>query len=206
MTRRLPGKKIRSELFHIDGVAITVELRLNDEGQFFCAPDEHARFEAPSLAELRAQVKPYLEETRRLTFEPFIDVEYNEADEISRYTNLRDRENRQEAVLEFKAGWLSSGAVNDCRRWIDSYVDDDTAEIKPLGSWDRQHTYSTRSAGKLIPFTPDRWRRLCAIADALADVRKKIAEVLSDATGKKLEAMSLPKLLEAAPVKKVKGR
>lgn len=197
MTRRLPGKKLRTELFHVDGAPIVVEVRITDEGEFFCAPDDNARFEAPTLHELRAKLKPYLEETRRLTFDPFIDVEYIEADERSRFDNLKDRATRQEAALEFTAGWLSRGEVGHRRRWVEAAVDEKTAEIVQPPAWDRQHTYSTRSSNALIPFTPDRWRRLCAIADALADVRKKIAEVLSDATGKKLEAMVLPKLLEA---------
>lgn len=202
MTRRLPGKKLRTELFHVDGAPVVVEVRITDEGEFFCAPDDNARFEAPTLHELRAKLKPYLEETRRLTFDPFIDVEYIEADERSRFDNLKDRATRQEATLEFTAGWLSRGEVNDRRRWVEADVDEKTAEIAQPPAWDRQHTYSTRRDGALIPFTPDRWRRLCAIADALADVRKKIAEVLSDATGKKLEAMALPRLLEAVPAKK----
>ena len=204
MTRRLPGKKIRTELFHVDGAPVVVEVRITDEGNFFCAPDDNRRFEAPTLHELRAQVKPYLEETRRLTFDPFIYVEYIEANERSRFDNLKDRTTRQEAALEFTAGWLSRQDVGSDKRWVGAVVDEKTGEIKQPSSWERQHTYGGHHRG-LIPFTPDRWRRLCAIADALADVRKKIAEVLADATGKKLEEMALPKLLEAPPGEK-KGR
>ena len=203
MTRRLPGKKLRTELFHIDGAPVVVEVRITDEGNFFCAPDDNQRFEAPTLHELRAKLKPYLEETRRLTFDPFIDVEYIEANERSRFDNLKDRTTRQEAALEFTAGWLSRGDVEHKKRWVEATVNEKTAEIVRPSSWERQHTYSGHNGRGLIPFTPDRWRRLCAIADALADVRKKIAEVLSDASGKKLEEMALPKLLEPP---KAKGR
>lgn len=204
MTRRLPGKKWRSELFHVDGLPIHVEVRIDDDGTFFAWPDTTRRFSAATLAELRAQLRPYLEEIHKLTFDPFINVEYNEPDETSRYDNLRDREGRQEVLLEFNAGWLSRGADGDKkRRWIAAAVVHETCEIEPPSDWDRKHGYSDRTTKDLIAFTPDRWRRLRAINEALADLRRKISEVLSDTTGARLEAMTLPRLLEAAPAEAV---
>lgn len=202
MARRLPGKRVRDEYFSVDGVGINVELRLMDDGHFYMQVDDETRFEAPSLSELRSQVKPYLEETRRLVFDPFIDVQFNDEAESSRYTNLKDRLFHQEVVLDFKAGWLSRTVADRQYRWIEVYVDERTCEPKPLTDQDRSRRYGERSARELIPFTPDRWRKLCSIAAALADVRGKIAAVLSDASGAKLEALTLLKLLEASPAKK----
>jgi len=200
MSRRLPGKKIREEYFNVDGVGINVELRLTDAGKFYCAPDANATFEEATLVELRTKVKAYLEETRRLHFDPFIRVDYIDAKKNSRYDNVRGRECHEEVELDFSAGWLSREHVGGTnRRWITVYVDEDTNEISPLTTRDREATYGDMSSRDLIPFTPDRWRRLVAIAEALADLRKKISEVLSDATGARLEAMTLPRLLEAAP-------
>lgn len=200
---RLPGKKFRTEHFHVDGMPVSVEVRISDEGAFYAQPDGLEHFSALSLAELRAKLKPYLEKTRRLEFDPFIDVEYNEADETSRYDNLKENENRQEVVLEFSAGWLSRGSVaENKRRWISVYVDPKTNQIDPLTQHDRQHDYSQRSSKALIPFTPERWSRLRAIAEALAVVRARVAEVLEDATGAKLESLVLPKLLGEAPATK----
>lgn len=204
MARRLPGKRVRDEYFSVDGVGMNVELRIFDDGKLYMQVDEQARFEAPSLSELRAKVKPYLEQTRRLVFDPFIDVEFNDAADTSRYSNLKDRMFHQEIVLDFKAGWLSRSSVDGHHRWVEVYVDERTHEPKPLSDQDRRQRYDERSAREMIPFTVDRWQKLCVIAAALANVRGKIAEILSDATGAKLEALALPKLLEAAPTKKAK--
>lgn len=202
MARRFSGKKFRSELFHVDGLRVNVEVRIDDHGVFYAYPDGtdmNVCFQAPTLKELRDKLRPHLEKVHRLEFDPYIDVEYNEAEETSRFDNKRDLENRQEVVLEFKAGWLSRGKVEERRRWIEADVDPDTCVISPLTAGDRQEGYGDRSSKELIPFTGDRWRRLIAIAEALADVRRKIASVLTDATGAKLEAMALPRLLEAVP-------
>ncbi len=193
----MPGKKFRKELFHVDGAAISVEVRLTDSGQFFCAPDDNGRFQASTLVELRTQVKAYLEETRRLQFDPYIDVEYMAAKDNTRFTNYRGRQHREEVEIGFTAGWLSRQKItDDTQRWIPVSVDPDTHKIRQLTQHDRVDTFGGTYAGRaLIPFTAARWQRLEAIAAALADVRGKIEEVLSDASGAKLEAPSWPKQL-----------
>lgn len=203
MTRRLPGKKIRDEHFSVDGAAVLVEIRLADDGKFFCRPDAQTHFEAPSLAELRAQVRPYLESTRRLTFDPVIDVSYLEQSETSYFDNMRDHDHHQEIRLGFQAGWLSREEVHGYRRWVQVSVDEDTCEIEELTARAREKSFGGRFSKQdhVLPFTPGRWQRLCAIAGALASVRGRIAEVLQDATGAKLDAAVLPKLLGEAPKK-----
>lgn len=193
------SKKIRTELFTIDGVSISVDLRLTDDGKFLALLDENKRFEAASLGELRAMVKPYLEQTRRLEFDPFIKVEFQTV--ASRFASQRQQiETRQEIEFEFTGGWLSHTTITahggTHHRWIAGYVDPDTCVLRPLREHDRSSYETAHSTDRMIPFTPERWQKLCAIAKALADVRRRIAEVLTDNTGAKLEALSLPKMLE----------
>ncbi len=198
--RREEGKKIRNELFTIDGVHIAIGLRLTEDGKFLAVIDDR-KFVAASLVELRGLVKPYLEQTRRLEFDPFIEVEFTAS--ATRFSNQEDTGRHQEIEFDFTGGWLSRTTISrgsrEDRRWIAAYVDPHTCAIRPLREQDR-NVYG--NAGDcLIPFTTERWQKLCAIAAALADVRARIAEVLADSTGAKLESLSMPKMLEGKKAK-----
>src|SRR3954469_11660460 len=70
---QLPGKKLRQERYVIDGALVLVDLRVTSEGEFFSEADgEQVR--EKTLQALRAKVQELLEQTRRMTWRPYIDV------------------------------------------------------------------------------------------------------------------------------------
>lgn len=211
---RLPGKKLRKEAFRVDSTNIEVELRVTDEGSFLGEIDG-ARFKYALLVDWRKAVQAHLEQTRRLTWEPVIVVEYLGAGERTRFHDERNG-NRQEVVLAFYAAWQSRELTTSTRvydghssqtwRRADSSVDPDTGEIYPLSDYAREHARAVSGHDKhAIPFTPDRWRRLHALADALANVRAGIADVLKDSTGTKLDALGERNLIVGTEMKLLTG-
>lgn len=209
--RRLPGRKFRKERFTVDGALIEVEVRLTDSGRFFADVDQ-VHLEMDTLAELRDAIKPVLERTRRLEWDPFIKVEYEEAEDNSRFDNHNGDENRQEVTLAFEAGYLSrtkvpggrSGEMN--HKWADAEVNE-AGEVLPLDDKSRHEAGSCWSPESLIPFTSSRWLTLQAIAGAIADVRVRIATLLGDKNGGLLDAIPAHgRVLEAMPAASPKKR
>ena len=194
---RLPGKKLRKEAFRVDSTNIEVELRVTDEGKFFGEVDD-AKFERDTLADWRKAVQAHLEQTRRLTWDPVIVIEYRDAEQRTRFHE--NQAHREEVELAFSAAWQSRETTLYTRTWrnvetrtrrrANGHVDPDTGEIEPLSDHERRSASSTgENDHDFVPFTPDRWRRLIAIAKALVEVRVRIASVLKDSTGAKLDAL-----------------
>lgn len=203
---RLPGKKLRKERFAVDSVAIDLDLRITDRGAFFIAIDDNCHVERATLLELREAVQPILEQIHRLTWDPFIRVEYEDAESNSRFDNRRGDANRQELTLAFQAGYVSQTAAAwrsdeaPRRRWADATVDDVTCEIAPLADQSRRDAGTCWDTDDLIEFTPQRWRALTAIAAAIADVRVRIATLLEAKNGRLLDAMPVgDRMLSALP-------
>jgi hypothetical protein len=196
------SKKVRVESFSVDGVRIEVELRLDDHGQFVGTVAgrtfQHAIFD-----EWRKAVGAHLEETRRLTWKPHIHIAFEAR--VSRWDNHQRDQNRQEVTLDFDLLWVSdqevvappySGDVKQ-RREAHGEVDEETCEPVPIDTDARRTTHwiSAQRVADLLPFTPERWRRLRAIAQAIAEVRRRIAEVVDDSSGKRLDALQVQALL-----------
>lgn len=213
---RGPGKKFKIFEFAVEGMAIPVEIRITDDNRFYAEVDGD-KFEKATFDELKGVVLPRLQQVHKLVYDPVIDVEYDDPEKRNHHSYYGSRQDwqRQEVKLSFTAGWVSRAPISTAEdrhvfhRWIETKVDEQTAEIGPLNRdrtsyASRMGVVATESFGELIPFTPDRWRRLMAIVAALTDVRDKIAAVMRDASGAKLDALPSERLLEAMPAAPVK--
>ena len=204
---RGPGKKFKVHEFVVEGMSIPVEIRITDNNRFYAEVDGD-KFEKATFDELKALVLPRLQQIHKLVYLPMIEVEYSNPDRSDdTYYGNRNDWTRQEVKLAFTAGWVSNAPISTkedryvFHRWVETKVDEKTGELGPLdrGRTSYANRLSAENFSELLPFTPERWRRLLAIVAALTDVRDKIAAVLRDASGKKLDTLSAERLLEALP-------
>jgi hypothetical protein len=203
---REPGKKIRTERFKLkSGKVVELELRLLDDGQFYVQV-ERTGYRNKKLEDLRAEVKPLLEAINTITWRPVIIVFYNKPGEDGQHWVNSHYVDKTHVTIGFNAGWVSTEPVDGMQyRWQSADPDEKTHELPPLkeDEWKKDYTYPE----DMLPFTPDRWRTLLKIQAGLIDIQAKIAELVGDSTGLKLDAMTLPMLLEAAPpAEKARGR
>jgi hypothetical protein len=201
---RLPGKKIRTERFKLkSGKVVDLELRLLDDGQFYMQV-ERTGYRSAKLEDLRAEVRPLLEATNTIAWRPVIVVHYSKPGEDGQHWINGNHVDKTYVTIGFNAGWMSTEPMDDVQhRWQSADPDEKTHELPPLDSdWKKSYIYPDNT----LPFTPDRWRTLLKIQAGLIDIQAKIAELMEDATGAKLDAVALPQLLEAVPTKKARGQ
>jgi hypothetical protein len=191
---REPGKRFARESRSVDGVDHDYEVRVDGDGKFSCRIGEWFA-EDQALEVLRKKIWEEIERTCRLEFDPFIRVHYLPEGRRSRYENRVDEPDREEVELLVEAVWRSRTKTTRARRWredeevysvADAEVDPRTAEVLPLDTRRRREAGWDDGEG-LVPFTPERWRRLREILAAIRKVREKLAEVLSDASGARLD-------------------
>ena len=201
---RAPGKKIRTERFRLkSGKVVELELRLEDDGQFYMQV-ERTGYRNKKLEDLRAEVLPLLEAINTITWRPVIVVHHNKPGEDGQHWINGHHVDMIYVTIGFNAGWMSTEPVDGYQhRWQSADPDEKTHELPPFKDDGRKdYTYPE----DMLPFTPDRWRTLLAIQAGLINIQAKIAALIGDATGAKLDAVALPQLLEAVPTKKARGR
>ena len=207
---RAPGRKLKIHEFVVDGMAIPVEIRITDENKFYAEVDGD-KIESQTFADLAKVVQPRLEALHKLVYDPVIDVEYEDPNEERHtYYGSRASYQREKVALAFQGGWVSRAPISTVEdkqryyRWIKANVDETTFELGPLdrGRQSYAERMYERDVKTLLPFTPDRWRRLMAISAALAEAKAKLAYVLADTTAALLDAVPAtggPALLSAMP-------
>lgn len=201
---RSPGKKIRTERFRLKtGKVVELELRLEDDGQFYMQV-ERTGYRNKKLEDLRAEVLPLLEAINTITWRPVIAVHYSKPGEDGQHWVNGHHVDKTYVTIGFNAGWMSTELVDGSQhRWQSADPDEKTHELPPFKDDGRKdYTYPE----DMLPFTPERWRTLLKIQAGLIDIQAKIAALVGDATGAKLDAVALPQLLEAMPAKKARGR
>jgi hypothetical protein len=190
---RLPGKKLRQERFQVDGRSVEVEVRILDEGEFYAHYAE-VGYRDETLAGLREQLRPVVQATNRLEYEPIILINCHDAeDRTSRWHNGRES-NDVELTLGFEAGWKSTTPVglrtkgDPEYRWVAVATEDDAVEVeRPEQLKGRDYGDRIGDGYRWVAFTPERWRTLHRIRSAMISARERIAEVMADETGTRLD-------------------
>lgn len=206
--RRLAGKRLRTEYFTLkDGQRVQVELRI-DDNDFYMQIGEGA-WRAKSVAELRAMVLPELERIHAQTWRPVILLNYEDHEgRHSSYYSHGSEDDRVALHLSFRAGWVTEQAdASNYHQWRQVEVPDGAAAL-PAFRPDTRHHDQLRDDDyrRLMPWTQERWRALQRIYDALLAIRRRIADVMEDAAGGKLDEIARGEttLFLAAPPKETK--
>lgn len=204
---RRPGKKVRIEQFKLKNSMVEdVELRLTDKGEFYMEVDGTA-YKAKTLEDLRTEVLAVLNQSRTLTYRPVIRVGYDSADDDVRGRHWENgyEVDRAQVRLNFMAGWVSETSAEADRevfRWIRVEAEEDALELPApdtTSDWRTIDRVRKDDVAEMIPFTPERWRTLRRIHAGIIELRKRIAAVMADASGAKLDAIPPGPLMLETP-------
>lgn len=197
------GKKFRVERFQVEGSWVEYEIRVDEDEGTFRIEVGQRRFHGRDLPLIRKEARAELERTHRQVFDPFIRVHYYTDEDLEHHHHGNWPDGVEQVEFAFGLVWRSQGKSSSVNRWrhhmnvseaayavVDGKVEAEGGGYVPVPPNDRQKRDAAGDDGEgLTPFTPERWGRLLAIKEALGDLRRRIAEVLMDSTGKKLDAL-----------------
>jgi hypothetical protein len=190
---RLCGKKVGKYCVETVLASYDLDVRLNMEGAEFTIhvphrPGEKAAvtphgpnyetFSSKSLDELEGRVKEYLVSRDTTTFEDVI--EYNLIDSHG-YRSLSETDN--DVGFDFRVARVSLAKDRNGRPKLEISLDVDGDGCLSVADWcgklasPQAHQFRFCHS---MPYTADRWRKCCAIRSGIADLRKRLTDLLGE--------------------------